>query len=212
MFTTWFAAARGLILLPLVLSLMGCCGQFFKGPHDVVGVSVSPNGNTIKLGNTQQFSATATFQYYDGHTGDVTPQTEWTSSDPTIATIDATGLATAMAYGTVTIKGTCDCYTSKVTLTVGNQDISLTSIAISPSDKTVASGTTQQFTATASYSNSTTSDISGSVSWTSSDTSVATINTSGLATAVSSGTTTITASSGGISGNTTLTVASSPGS
>jgi len=197
-------------MLPILL-LSGCCGQFFKGPHDLTGISISPNGNTIQTGSTQQFSATGTFQYYNGPTGDVTGQTAWSSSDPQIATIDASGLATGVAYGTVTIKGTCECYSQKVTLTVGTQNVSLSSIAITPADKTIIAGNTQQFTATGTYSNSTTSDISSSVTWTSSDTSVATINSRGQATAVSAGTTTVTASSGGISGTTTLTVLTSPG-
>jgi hypothetical protein len=205
------ATARGLALTVLALSLTGCCGQFFKGPTDLGGVSISPDGHTIKLGSTQQFSATGTFQDENGVTGDVTAQTTWTSSHPEIATIDANGLATALAYGTTTIKGTCQCYNSKATLTVGTQDVSLSSITISPLDKRLISGNAQQFTATGKYSNDATSDISSAVTWKSSDTGVATIDSSGVAIAMSAGTTTITASSGGISGTTTLTVSIASG-
>jgi len=190
----------------LTLSLTGCCGQFFKGPHDLGAVSIAPDGHTIKLGSTQQFSATGTFQDENGATGDVTAQTTWTSSDPQIATIDASGLATGVAFGTTTIKGTCECFSAKATLTVGTENISLDSIMISPADKRIISGNTQQFTATAKYSNDTTSDITTAVTWKSSDTGVATIDSRGVATAVSAGTTTITASSGAISATTTLTV------
>lgn len=210
MSTRWRTTASGLLLTASTLLLNGCCGQFFRGPQDLTGVSVSPNGNTIQVGNTQQFSSTGTFQYYNGSTGDVTARTTWSSSDPQIATIDASGLATGVAFGTVTIKGTCECYSQKVTLTVGTQNVSLSSIAITPANKSITTRDTQQFTATGTYSNSTTADISSSVTWTSSDTTVATMNSSGQATAVSTGTTTITANSGGISGTTTLTV-TSPG-
>ena len=203
---------QGLALTALTFLLTSCCGQFYKGPQDLTAISISPSGNTIQAGSTQQFSATGTFQYYDGATGDITARTEWTSSDPQVASIDSNGLVTGNAYGTVTIKGSCECYSAKATLTVGSQNVSLTSISITPSGKTIIAGNTQQFTATAEYSNSTTADISSSVTWTSSDTSVATVDSKGLATGVSSGTTTIRGSSGGISGTTTLSVLLSPGS
>jgi hypothetical protein len=203
----WLVAGRGFAFTLLALSLTGCCGQFFKGPHDLAGVSISPDGHTIKLGTTQQFSATGTFQDENGAKGDVTAQTTWTSSDPEIATIDTNGVATGVAFGTTTIKGSCECFSSKATLTVGTENIILSSITISPLDKRLITGTTQQFTATGKYSNDTTSDISSAVTWKSSDPGVATIDSRGGATAVSAGTTTISASSGGISGTTNLTVA-----
>ncbi len=211
MCTRWNAVAHAFGLIALTLSLSSCCGQFFKGPQDLTGISVSPDGNTIQLGNTQQFSAMGTFQYNNGPTGDVSGRTEWSSSDSTIATVDANGLATGVAYGTVTIKGTCDCYSHKVVLTVGTQDVSLSSIAVTPSAKSIAVAKTQQFTATGTYSNNSTKDLTSSVTWTSSDTTVATIDSRGLATAVAAGTATIKASSGSISGNTTLTVTTSSG-
>ncbi|MFZ0318104.1 MAG: Ig-like domain-containing protein [Candidatus Sulfotelmatobacter sp.] len=90
----------------------------------------------------------------------------------------------------------------------------LTSIAVTPADWTiwnVAGGdgapTTQQYTATGTYSNGTTSTLTNAV-WTSSNTSIATISSTGLAKATGTawGTLTITSSSGGISGSTQLTV------
>jgi 6-phosphogluconolactonase (cycloisomerase 2 family) len=101
----------------------------------------------------------------------------------------------AMSLVCVFILGACNCAPT------------LRYITISPSNQTIAVGTTQQFTATGYYSNgAVTPGIS--VSWSSSTTSVATINgTSGVATGVAVGTTTITATALGItSGTTTLTV------
>jgi len=65
--------------------------------------------------------------------------------------------------------------------------------------------TTQQFTATGTYSDSTTGNVTSSVTWSSSNTAVATISNAGLATSIAAGSTTITATSGSISGSTTLT-------
>jgi uncharacterized protein YjdB len=83
----------------------------------------------------------------------------------------------------------------------------LQSIAVTPTDPSIAAGTTQQFTATGTFSNSTTQDLTASAIWSSSDTVVANIDsTSGKAIAVGAGSTAITATSGGKTGATTLTV------
>lgn len=91
-----------------------------------------------------------------------------------------------------------------------NNTVTLVSIAVTPQNISIDSGTTAQLTATGTYSDNTTQDITTSVIWSSSNTAVATISNStgsnGLATALGTATTTITASSGGISGLTLLTV------
>jgi uncharacterized protein YjdB len=198
--------------LPL-LPLMGCfCGQFFRGANDVVGISIGPTGTSVQPGGTQQFTATGTFgaptttAAGTSTTGDVTALTKWSSSNPSIASISPAGLATGIKVGTVTISGTCQCYTSTTNLAVGSQASSLTSIAVTPSNATVGVGNTQQFVATATYSDGTTAAITSTAAWTSGNTSIATINASGLATGVAAGTTRITATSGSVTGNTILTV------
>ena len=85
----------------------------------------------------------------------------------------------------------------------------LSSITISPSNASIVAGATQQFTATAGYSDGSTANVTSSAAWTSSNSSVATISSAGLATAVAAGTTTIAASLSGVSGNVTLTVTNS---
>jgi hypothetical protein len=67
-------------------------------------------------------------------------------------------------------------------------------------------GATQQFTATANYSDGTTANVSSTASWTDVPTTVATTNSSGLATGVTAGSTMVAASLSGISGNASLTV------
>ena len=95
----------------------------------------------------------------------------------------------------------------------------LQSIALSPTNPTVAKGLTQQFTATGTYSDGSTANLTSQVTWASATASVATISnavgTQGLATALATGTTVITATLGGVtSPGDTLTVtaaALSPG-
>ena len=89
-----------------------------------------------------------------------------------------------------------------------NHSVTLTSIAVTPANPSIAAGASQQFTATGTYSDNSTQDITASVTWTSSDTGKALVSSAGLATGVAAGTTTITATSGSISGTALLTVAS----
>jgi trimeric autotransporter adhesin len=75
----------------------------------------------------------------------------------------------------------------------------LSSVAIASSQPgSFQLGTTQQFTATATYSDRTTADITTRVKWTSSNTEVATVDSKGLVTAVTLGSTKLTASLSGI--------------
>lgn len=92
----------------------------------------------------------------------------------------------------------------------GTSTVTLSSIAITPASPSIAPGTTEQFTATGTYSDYTIKNITTSVTWSSSDTTVATISntagSNGLVTSSGAGTTTITASLVSISGSTLLTV------
>src|SRR6185437_17111786 len=82
----------------------------------------------------------------------------------------------------------------------------LQSIAVSPANASIATGLTQQYTATGTYSNGTTQNITSSVTWTSSNIGAATVSSGGLAKGVAAGTATITATSGSKSGSTGLTI------
>lgn len=69
----------------------------------------------------------------------------------------------------------------------GSWDKPLVSVEVTPSNQSIANGTTQQFKATGIYSDNTKTDLTSSVNWSSSNTAVATISntagSNGLATA-----------------------------
>jgi uncharacterized protein YjdB len=169
-------------------------------------IAVTPANPSIASGATEQFTATAT--YSNGTTANVTSTATWTSSTTATATINSSGLATAVAPGTSTITAGLNGVTGATTLTVTAAP-TVTSIAVTPSNPSIAAGATQQFTATATYSNNTTANVTSTATWMSSTTATATINSSGLATAVAAGTSTITAALNGVSGTTLLTVTAS---
>lgn len=75
----------------------------------------------------------------------------------------------------------------------------LTSIAITPTTVSIASGLTVPFMATGTYSDASTDDITSQVAWTSANTGIASINsTTGIATGVAVGSATVTAALGSI--------------
>jgi hypothetical protein len=87
----------------------------------------------------------------------------------------------------------------------GGGGATLTAITVTPANSSVAPGTSQQFTATGTFSNGTTQDITSQVTWSSSSGAVQ-ISSVGLATTSSAVTATISAQSGTITGSTQLTV------
>ena len=84
--------------------------------------------------------------------------------------------------------------------------VSAAGVAVTPTNRSIALGTNQQFQATITYSDNSTGSGTSTVTWTSSNTGIATIVAGGLATSVALGPTTISAALGGLSGTTTLTV------
>jgi len=87
-------------------------------------------------------------------------------------------------------------------------NLSLTAITVTFTSNTIATGASDQFHATGTYSDGSSQDLTSLVTWTSSATDVATIDRTGLATGLTGGTTTITATSGITQGTATLTVTS----
>lgn len=165
-------------------------------------IAVSPGAASIAAGVTQQFTATAT--YSDGSTANVSATASWTAANAATATINSSGLVTGVAPGTTTITASLNGVTGTASLAVTAKTV--TSIAVSPTTASVAAGNTQQFTATATYSDGSTGSVSATVSWTVANKATATINSTGLATGVAPGTTTIIASLNGVNGTASLTV------
>src|SRR5207248_464506 len=110
--------------------------------------------------------------------------------------------------GQTTLTATLGSVTGSTTLTVSTAV--LVSIAVSPLNSSIALGSTQQFTATGTYTDGSTQNITTTVTWSSNNAAVATTSnsagTNGLATSAGTGQTTISATWGSVAGSTTLTV------
>jgi hypothetical protein len=82
-------------------------------------ITVTPANPSISLTTgsvTQQFTATG--RNTDGTTNDLTSSVTWTSGTPTVATINSTGLATAVKSGTSIIQAASGSIIGSTTMTV----------------------------------------------------------------------------------------------
>ncbi len=174
-------------------------------PATLVSIAVTPATPSVAVGAQQQFVATGT--YTDSTTQTITNTVTWSSTSTGVATISGTGLATVVGAGSTTIQAVLSGKTGSTVLT-GNS-VTLNSIAITPTNPTLSSiGATQQFSATATYSDASNSDITSTCAWSSSATSVATISnaggTEGRATTVATGTSNITCTKSSVTSNTAV--------
>ncbi len=170
-------------------------------PPVLTAIEASPNSATIEEGQTQQFTATGSFD--DSSTADLTSTATWESSNTAVATVDASGLATGILAGTATITATQDGFSDTASLEV-TAPPTLTSILVTPTSATIEKGQTQQFTAMGSFNDGSTADLTSTATWASSNIAVATVDTSGLATGITgilAGTTDITATQDGVPSN-----------
>jgi hypothetical protein len=161
------------------------------------------------LGLNQFFTATGNFT--DGGTTDLTDTVVWASSDTTKVTIsnvnNSRGRAKTVAVGTVTISATMGALVGNTLFTVAPAQ--LLSITVTPANSTVAKGLPQQFTATGNYTNGP-QNLTAVVLWESTVTTVAQISNAagsqGSATTLAIGSTVIRATYLGIVGQTNFTV------
>jgi len=156
-------------------------------------LTISNFSGTLKTGATEQFSAIAT--YSDSSTEDLSNSATWSSSDSGIASISTSGLLTTLSAGSVNITASFGGLSDSAS---GNV-IALTTLTVNDFSGTLKTGVTEQFSATATYSDSSTEDLTNTASWSSSDTDIASISSSGLLTTLSAGSVNITASFGGFS-------------
>jgi len=170
----------------------------------VASVTVSPATVSVFVGATTQLTATPKDAVGNVLAGRAVA---WTSSNPAIATVSASGLVAGVAAGTVTITATSEGQSGMASVAVAN--VPVASVTVSPTAPNVYVGGTVQLTATPK-------DASGNllsgriVTWTTSSSAVATVSASGLVTGVAVGAATITATSEGQSGTAAVTVSSVP--
>jgi uncharacterized protein YjdB len=170
-------------------------------PAVLRSIAIMPVMPSVAAGTSVQLTATGT--YSDATTAVLSAMVTWSSSATATATVDATGSLKGLKVGTTTITAKLGAITGTVDATV--TAALLTSIEVTPTNPSLALGTTQQLTATGVFSDATTQDLTAQVTWASNATGQVTVTAGGLATAIALGSAMITATRGTISGMTTVT-------
>ena len=211
--------ARTALLAVLITTASACLKEVAVGNGDstsieqptVAKVAIEPTAVSVDSGATVSLSVVLTNTRGDRLNG---VSVSWTSSAPTVASVNAQGVVLGVRPGTATITASSGSKSASATVTVRSvvappppPPATVSSVVISPSSASVDSGATVRLTAT--VRDSTGTALTGrAVTWSSSAASIAAVDTSGLVRALRSGSATITASSGGKSGTAAVVVAS----
>ncbi len=104
---------RAFVVACVLVPLAGCSNSI------VDSITVSPTTQALSVGQTVQFKATGVFTHRttSSTTQDLTNQVTWTSSVPAIATVNSSGLATAISAGTTTITASTSGFTGSLSAT-----------------------------------------------------------------------------------------------
>ncbi len=154
-------------------------------------VAISPTTMSLVTGAPQTLAAVV--KNAAGTALAVSP-TSWTSSDPTKATVNSSGVVTWVAAGTTSVTAHYNAITSNacaVTALVDANTVA-TSVTVSPTTLTLQVSAPQTLNAVIKNSSGVALALSPT-SWTSSNTGVATVNGSGVVTWVAQGTTNVAA-------------------
>ena len=195
----WYAAGRegGTKTVPVFYQI-GISGTSLSITNRVSGVYITDKRTSINKGNSYTFKAQT--QPEDGNT-----TVTWTSSNPSVATVDSTGKVTAVDVGTADITASAAGFSDTVTVTVPSVAVSY--VYFSSAYSTIyLNGGPYQFRASYSPSNAT-GDCN--TYWSSSDPGIFTIDNEGSVTPVSAGTATVTARIGGKTAERSVTVVNS---
>jgi uncharacterized protein YjdB len=165
----------------------------------VATVSVALNASSIDPSQTTQ--ATATLRDASGNV--LTGRTvTWSSSNTSIATVNSSGLVTAVSPGTAQIRATSGGVTGSAALTVNAPPVASVSVTLT---SPISVGQVTQ--AAVTLRDAANHVLTGrTVTWASSNTAVATVSSTGSVTGVAAGTANITATSEGVTGSAPLTV------
>lgn len=161
-----------------------CVVTVKSSPAEVDSVSISKKTLSLQSGKTGTLTATVK------PSSAADKSVIWTTSDPSVATVDKNGVVTAVSAGSavITVTTTQGSKTAACTVTVTSTEIAVKSVSLSPKTLTLQNGETGVLTAKITPSNAT----NPSLTWTTSDSSVATVNETGEVKAVSAGSTVIT--------------------
>jgi glucose/arabinose dehydrogenase len=187
--------------LMLAMGIAGC-----HEPESVASVKVTAAESTLEVGEELQLAVTA----HDAGGGVLEGlPVEWSSTDPTVATVSSTGLVTAVGQGSAELRATVEGVVGSVELVVVSPPppppAPVATVTIAAPAATVTVGAVLQLTATARDSAGTVLD-GRLFEWSSSDATRATVSPTGEVAGLTPGEVEVHAVSEGIGGSLSITV------
>ena len=199
------------LILGATVVVVGSCGGDSGGvttPDPVIArIDVTAPVTTLSPGQTAQLSAVAK----TSAGAVVAGSPSWSSSANAVATVNASGVVTAVAAGAVTITATRGGISGAAALTVIVAGGTVATVNVALSDVTIPIGFSAQATVSARDANNALVALGNrSLTWSSTNTAVATVSSSGVITTGGIGSTQIRASvvegTTTVVGNATFTV------
>ena len=177
---------RTAAVLLVTLSVLGACKEA-ADPEKVAALVGLPASDSVRLGKTASYVIETRDASGKKLTG---RKINWSSVSPSIATVDANGVITGLAYGSTTIVARADDATAQTAMVVQQ---AVASVVLFPSTSSLARGSSQ--TLAVAVSDATGKALAGrSVTFSSSKPEIATVNGNGTVLGVAEGRAVITAS------------------
>lgn len=196
------ALAVGSGTVSVTLSGITGSGSFTVTPAVITSLLITPSSATVPKGATQSFTATATLS--DGSTRDVTTQVTWSSSNTTVATVSAAGVASTLLEGSTLISAQTGTVQTNTAFTVGPAVMS--SLELAPPAVTLAKGETLALVATAVWTDGARQTVNTLGSWSTSAPAVVTVDALGNVATPAQGSARVTITVGALSANSDVTV------
>lgn len=183
-----------LILLPVVFS----CTEKEPEVEQVIrveSVTISKNTAELTIGETLQLSASVS------PSTAINKEITWSSSNQSVASVNASGLVTAVGEGTTIISASADGKKGECTVSVKKAYVAVSEVKLDKTELTLFEGKEETLTASVLPKDATEQTIT----WSSSDPSIATV-VSGKVTAIKAGNATISATVGSLKAECDVTV------
>jgi hypothetical protein len=172
------------------------------GPPALLQIGLSPNPSSLPVGESELLTATGNFS--DGSTRNLTASVTWVVSPSTVATINAQGNLKALTRGVAQVSAAYQGITGDTSITVSQA--ALLQIAVSSPQPSLPVGESEMLAATGSFSDGSKQNLTTSVTWTVSPSAVASVNAQGNLKALTRGVGQVSAAFAGVTGSTSIAV------